>query len=469
MAQTDDPEYRYENSRNRLTYASGVTEHCPGAQCTRPLVSGRCPVHGSFEGDPDVNRDPTVSAADHDAILEVLDALDPEISATSFTGSNGKRETKTYGTLAAYCQALKRVCELADGPLTDVDDVRDVNELFDRLADGYGSSTLSQWQSAVTKFYEYHADLGVDPADIVVTVPKSKTVDERDMYTAEEVDALRDAVTNSRDRCLLELFLNTGQRIRAIQTLRVKDVDPQEGVYWLNTADGGLKGADENGAKRPLLGAKRAVYDWLKDHPTGDPDDYLITVLPTANRGVAGTKLSQSNIRRRLQIIADEAEVSKPPNPHNFRHHFVTVCKRDYKLDDATIKFLIGHPPESNIMESTYSHMSAEDHIKEAEIAADLREPEPEDSPLTPRVCPTCTEPLSPSAKACAGCGTVFTPDAKAAEDAIQAGVTQANREVDPGDVESIELLDALEETLGDLPAEHLEALLDRAVDRTAD
>jgi len=86
--------------------------------------------------------------------------------------------------------------------------------------------------------------------------------------------------------------------------------------------------------------------------------------------------LSQSNIRRRLKNIAEEADIDKPPNPHNFRHYFVTVCKRDYDMDEATIKHLIGHGPESTIMESTYQHLSDDDHIEAAEVAAGLRDEE---------------------------------------------------------------------------------------------
>ena len=233
------------------------------------------------------------------------------------------------------------------------------------------------------------------------------------MYSRAEIQQMRDAVSNTRDRCLLELLLNTGQRVRAIQTLRIKDVDVEEGVYYLNSDDLGLKGADKNGKKRPLLGAKRPVYDWLKDHPTGNPNDYLITCLPTANRGTPGAILSQSNIRIRLKIIAENAEVNKPPNPHNFRHYFVTTCKRDYGLDEATIKHLIGHGPDSTIMESTYQHLTDDDHIKTAEVVAGLREPNRE-SPLTPAVCPTCSESLESTWRSCPACGTPFTPDAQA-------------------------------------------------------
>jgi integrase len=339
-----------------------------------------------------------------------------------------------------------------------MENTKAVNALFEDLEsgahpdvkdDGYGRGTLTQWQSAVTKFYEYHDELGIDPEGIVVKAQDKSGVDDRDMYTQEEVEALRDAVNTTRDRCLLELLLNTGQRIRAIQTLRVKDVDTEECVYWLNTEEAGLKGADTNGSKRPLLGAKRAVYDWLKDHPTGKPEDYLITCLPSSNRGTAGEQLSQSTIRRRLKQIADRADVSKPPNPHNFRHHFVTTCKRDYDMDDTTIKHLIGHGAGSNIMQTTYQHLNDDDHIEAAEVAAGLREEESE-SPLTPQVCPTCSEPLSEGDRACSACGTVFAPDAKEVEDQIDSDMKESYKETDPEDRETQEKLDALDEILDD-------------------
>jgi hypothetical protein len=59
-----------------------------------------------------------------------------------------------------------------------------------------------------------------------------------------------------------------------VLNLRLKDVKPDEGIFYLNDDDGDLKGAN---GKRPLLGAGKAVREWKRQHPTGDPDDYLIT------------------------------------------------------------------------------------------------------------------------------------------------------------------------------------------------
>jgi predicted amidophosphoribosyltransferase len=62
-------------------------------------------------------------------------------------------------------------------------------------------------------------------------------------------------------------------------------------------------------------------------------------------------------------------------------------------------------------METTYAHLSEQDHIDHAEYKMGIKEREKE-SPLTPPSCPRCGEPLSDDAKACAKCGMLFTPDA---------------------------------------------------------
>lgn len=418
MSNKDDPRYKYERNREAM-------KNCA-----------------------------EIRFADKQAIGEYLDAIDPETLTKSFVNGDGQNETKSTNTLRTYVYGLKRVAEVSEKPLVEAD-VTDLNELMSGLRDGsiehenvkddgYSKSYLKPWQAALRGFYSYHEDLGVDPEKIVIYTQENNKVDERDMYTREEVEQLRNAVDNPRDRCMLELFLNTGLRIRAIQTLRIKDVDPQEGatgVYWLNTDVEGLKGAGENGSKRPLLGAKRAVYDWLQYHPTSDdPDSFLVTPRKDHPWGVEGDQLSQSTMRQTLKKIAAEASVEKPPNPHNFRHYFVTMCKRQYNMDDATIKHLIGHGESSTVMETTYSHLSDEDHIQAAEGAAGFREEEDE-SPFTPPVCPTCGDNLAPDAKACENCGDVFSPNAKAIEDQINEDMWEAK-----GEAESEEEEDAVDQ-----------------------
>jgi len=355
--------------------------------------------------------------ADKALVLDFLESHHPDF---------GTEDSLSFNSLESYGRALRLLGDELDGPLSE-QTAESLKAQFSTWLRKLSNKTVRQRQAAAIKFYD-SIDAGPDGEEIpLIDVDSSGSVDERDMFSDDEVKALREACSNARDRCLLELLLYTGQRIRAIQTLRVKDVDPQNGVYWLNTEELGLKGADEAGLKRPLLGAKKAVREWLNHHPTGNADDYLITALPSAtNTSGTGDYLAAPTIRSRLWRIADEAGVydketktGKSPHPHNFRHWFVTTCMQRYGMEPSTIKFLIGHGQQSTVMEETYSHLTDEDHINAARAAAKGvgEEPETQESALTPEVCPTCDEPLGPSAKACPSCGDAFTPDALQAQD----------------------------------------------------
>lgn len=400
-------------------------------------------------------------------ILELSAGLDEDdLTHTSPVG------TKAVSTNENYLTRLRKLAEAYEGDFTDID-TRDVKRLLndfdkgthpDAIDGGYATGTMAQFQSAVKAFVKYHG-LDIDPDDIPVSAPPSgsQAVDERDMFDNSDIQAMRDVIENPRDECLFELLLNTGQRIRAIQTLRIKDVDVEQGVYWLNTDEVGLKGAEKVGQKRPLLGAVGAVKTWLDYHPTGNPDDYLLTATVDNNKATPGNMLAQQTMRARLKKIADKAGVDKPVNPHNFRHSFVTMCKRDYNMDDSTVKFLIGHASDSTVMETTYQHLTDEDYIADAEIATGRREPE-EAATVGRRECPNpdCLNELDPTDKACSSCGTVISPDAQAAQETIEESIEEIYKQTECGS-DTQQKVEQLDELLEDPDVKA--ALLDKLSD----
>lgn len=372
-----------------------------------------------------IRNDEDVSKGEEQRILEFLDANDPR--QNTYQMPDGK--TKSDGTLARYARALCRVARDLRTDLTEAT-AYDINRLMDAYLNGnvegvkdqgLANSSVRNFQGPTRRFYLYHDDLNVDRDDIHFAEQEESPVDERDMFTAEEVQALRDEAQRrgSRDACLVDLLLYTGQRRSAILNLRLKDVRPDDGIFYLNEEDGDLKGA---GGKRPLLGAEKAVRSWKRQHPAGEPDDYLVTHKhkQTNRDGVRpGDKLDPSTVYRQLQRIGDAAGVDKPVNAHNFRHYFVTVCKRDYGMDNDTIKHLIGHEPGSKVMERTYAHLTDEDYIKKTEEKRGLREPEAE-NPLTPPVCDRCEEPLDGDWNSCPYCGLTYSPEVVSTEEKIE-------------------------------------------------
>lgn len=399
MTHRDDPRTKYQKALERLERVTGEGD--------AEQVGGS----GTLRGD--------VSEKDAEDIRELLDAFDTNHPGKRFYGIDGV-ETKENKTLANYTDRLRFAATELDGDLLDQTN-EDIDNMVAGLttgeadvapSGGYTNGSVGQYQSALKAFYRYHDDHDVNPEDIQIYAPEDTKIDERDMFDEDEIQAMRDAIDSPRERCLFELLAFTGQRIRAIQTLRIKDIDLEEGILYLNTDDGGLKGAE---GKRPLLGAEAYVRRWLEYHPTGEPDDYLITPSKTGG-GEPGEPITQDTIRYHLNKIADKADVDKDVHPHIFRHYFTTIAKRDYNLDDTYIKHLRGDSDASNVMETTYRHLSDDDAVEHATAKFEGREPEQE-SALTPEKCPTCGEILESDAKACSNCGTVFTPDAKEALD----------------------------------------------------
>lgn len=438
----DDPRDRYKKELGRLSAVTGG----PAGDTDGP---------GKLRGN--------VSERDADAIREMLDALDPEVHGTVFRHNGNGSETKQSKTLANYTGRLRLAATEVEGDLLD-QTTESINQLMADFASGdadlapaggYSKGSVGQYQSALKAFYRYHDGHDVDPEEIPVFAPEKTHVDDRDMFTVDEVTAMREAIESERERCLFELLAYTGQRIRAIQTLRVKDIDLENGVLYLNENAEGLKGAT---GKRPLLGAEAYVRRWLDYHPTKDPDDYLITPKATGG-GEPGGMLTQDTIRYHLRKIADKAGVEKDVHPHIFRHYFTTIAKRDYDMDDAYIKHLRGDAPGSNVMETTYRHLSDDDAVDHARVKTGEKDPEPE-SPLSPEKCPTCGEILEPNAKACGNCGQVFTPDAKSVVDQIDADVKQDYADTDPEDTSTKQKIDDLDDLLADPDVKA--ALLDR-------
>lgn len=402
-----------------------------------------------------IQSEDAISQAEQTRMLEFLDANDPQ--RNTYQMPDGK--TKSDGTLARYARTICRVARDLDVDLTEAT-AYDINRLMDAYLngnvdsvkdEGLASSSVRNFQGPMRRFYWYHDDLDVDREEIHFADQDESPVDERDMFTPEEVQAIRDEAERrgSRDKCLIDLLLYTGQRRSALLNLRLKDVDVDEGTFYLNEDAGDLKGAS---GKRPLLGAQKAVRNWKRQHPTGNPDDYLITHKHKQDNrdGVrAGDKLDPSTVYRQLQRIGDAVGVDKPVNAHNFRHYFVTVCKRDYGMDNDTIKHLIGHEPDSKVMERTYAHLTDEDYIEDAEVQFGIREPE-EENPLTPPVCDGCGEPLDGDWKSCPYCGLTYSPDAREVEEEVQEDMKQSYKETDPEDEETQEKVDTVDELLDD-------------------
>jgi len=396
-----------------------------------------------------------IATTDADAIRTLVATYNPNDLTEQPPGDDTTLEP---GSLNAY---LGRLTEAARSiTLTEASD-DDVNGFLSDALDEYSPWTVHGYATAFRTFYGSR-DTGPDP-DAIATVdtPTGSTFDPDDVLTREEINTLLDAADNLRDRVVVALLAYTGMRNAALRFLRVGDVDPQanaSGTWTVpdspDDADG-LKGLGNNGTTRPLLAAQNSVREWLKVHPASDdPDAFLITGRPQYGKANPENPVGGSTIRRIMDSLVENADdpglERKPTNPHMMRHTFVTVCKRDYDMDNDRIKHLIGHVPGSKVMETTYAHLDDDDHIRNAEEAAGIRDPDEDTSPLTPMACGQCGEPLNPTARACPTCGAMFRPDAHAVKTAAEDIHETATERAIEGDPQSNDLETAVRQAAAD-------------------
>jgi len=351
------------------------------------------------------------------ALLEWATALDPSNSSHEYVDANGDAREFAVGTAQSYLREMRKFAERARPRLLEVSPTQ-FNAEIDAMwrgdndhvkQGGLSKTTLAVTQSAARSFFWYF-DIA-DPEEIEVYGPSTEPKhDQADLLTSEDVRALRSEIQNERNRAILEMLLHTGQRISVIQGLRIRDVDTESGYFHLNTERGDLKCAEQRGTRRPLLGARQHVENWLAEHPfSASEESYLFIGDPDHHKTKVDQPLCQGTIRRMLKRAAEETGVDRPVNPHNFRHYWTTVMKQEYGLNDEEIKLLLGHAREGNGLNTTYNH-SVERKLRQN---TDWKLGNGTDAPsksLTPGSCDSCGESLESYWTCCPVCGTSYGP-----------------------------------------------------------
>jgi integrase len=405
-----------------------------------------------------------IPETDKDLIRENAYAHDPQRMSVS----NPDRSTVADSTLYQYVATMRQMSQRADFALHEATTDK-VNNYMDKLLsgnlpgvkdEGLTPGSVNNHQGIARVFFDYHSHIGVDYKGIaLINDNDNNAVDERDIFDKDDIHDIRTAATDPRDKALVDMLLYTGQRLSAVLNLRLRDINLEEGTFYLNEEAGDLKGAS---GKRSLFYAENSVRAWYNNHPltengqATDPEAAFITHKNDwANKPYEpGERLDSSTVYSQLQRIGDRAGIEKPMNPHNFRHTFVTLCKRNYGMDTDTIKNIIGHRPESNIMETTYQHLTDDDIINAAERDMGIQDKEP-DSPLTPETCDVCGEVIEKeTAKFCPSCGTGFTPDAQDTQEQAQEQAEDAVVEVE--NKQEAEVVQAVLEDLRENPGKFL-------------
>jgi len=370
-------------------------------------------------------------------------------------------EGMSDGWLQKLTSHLKVIAEhLGDSRFEDMDkdDVKDLVEWVHSR--DVSEATVNAYEQVIKRFWRWMYDLPrgehPDMVDWINTTNRNGSNGKlpTDLLTRDDIDALKDACRNDRDRAFIALLYETGARIGELIDLTVGDIEDHKHGRKV-VIDG------KTGPRRlPLLEATPAINAWLNDHPDPTKDAPMWCQLRAAEK-----KLSYHYIRQKLLVRAGERAAKadpetfaadpdapaedigfhKPLNPHHFRHSRASHLANEFT--EAQLCEWFGWVQGSDVP-AKYVHLSGRD-IDNAYGQLHGIEPE-EDDENGPTIteCWRCEEINEADDRFCSRCGAALDEDAQDIQEEVQQDVGAEKVLAGLEDVEDLtpEDIDALAE-----------------------
>jgi integrase len=303
---------------------------------------------------------------------------------------------------------------------------------------GYSDEYVRSFRQSLRLLFKH---LGRDwYEDIHVGQPSPGKIAEDDCFSSDET-AKMFMHAGERDSAILAVMLATGQRISALASIRLQDLELRgnRGGFYLNPEAVGLKGAE---GYRPLIWATPYVNRWLNKHPHWpdyDDDDALFVTLRSGPHYDYGDPLGYSGFEKTLSRLVEAAGISQDKaQTHRLRHTAIRRMIRD-GLSDQRIKYMVGWHSDSQHLDR-YGALKDKSHAQDIEDHYGMA-PEEEDEEVGHLFenCPACGVTISEMSgvQFCHSCGVPLQHSAEymdaMAEQALwdSKGITEDDEGVD--------------------------------------
>ena len=234
----------------------------------------------------------------------------------------------------------------------------------------YSAKTLNRHLSALRGFYKWMQReklIATDPA-LALSNPRAPRNLPQTM-TDSDVNRLLESCDTStavglRDRAFLEFLYATGARISEVATLKLEQIDLQNGTVRLFG----------KGSKERIVPLYESAIEWLKKYlrssrPTLLLKDKTGRAHSALFISVRGNDMSADSLRKVFSSYLAAAGLDSSLSPHAMRHTYATELLGG-GADLRIVQELLGH--ESLSTTQVYTHLSV-DRLKEAAKAAHPR------------------------------------------------------------------------------------------------
>jgi integrase/recombinase XerD len=260
-------------------------------------------------------------------------------------------------TLTAYrtdLLSLARWVAAQGRPITETRRGDVLGFIADRVEGGARPRSSARQLSSFRRFFRWlvrEQGGGEDPT-AQISMPKIGRPLPKSL-TEDEVEALLDApdtrdALGHRDRTMLEVLYATGLRVTELVSLRLSQVNLNQGV---------VRVVGKGGRER-LIPLGEESLEWLQQFITGPREEILLEkqtdfVFPTRR----GDRMTRQAFWHIIKRYSDRAGIRQALSPHVLRHAFATHLL-NHGADLRVVQMLLGHSDLSTTQ--IYTHVARE-------------------------------------------------------------------------------------------------------------
>lgn len=348
--------------------------------------------------------------------LEHLDTSDRNKDLIKGFVISCRRDGLAKSTITGYANLLKQMVQrlYENGYTKDIDELEqfDFDSFLMYLEDvkSIKPGGIRNYKKVTKKFYRHLFDDDVPRwVQKLNLVQIESPVQPSDLLTGEEFDKLLGACRHPRDKALISVLADSGMRVGALASCRVKNVEFNQygGIIYISTTSKSKKSTPAKGI--PITWSTGYLNQWLSVHPLKDDPEAALWLTKTKMTKKNGAKewdpLSYKSIRLTIQKIAGDAGIKKRVTPHSLRHRAITSWILD-GLNEQEIKHRAGWSKGSQQMLKIYANFTDAEMNDKIFERYGLKKDDMRDITLTK--CPRCNNILQPADRFCSQCSLVL-------------------------------------------------------------
>ncbi len=269
-----------------------------------------------------------------------------EEQLSNFLDHLQKEYKYSNNTTAAYKNDLSQFITYLQNGRFPVETWQGVNpEIVDEYVNhlktqDYASSSVARKVAAVKSFFNYlfargeikeNPTTGIDSPKVKKRLPKTLSTDDIDRLL--QAPRKKNTPKHLRDTALLTILYNTGMRVTEVVSLRLEDVDLEQGLLF-------CQGKDEAARELPLDAETEAsITEYLangRQYLVKNKDEDALFL------NHRGQQLTRQGLWLIIKAYAKKVKLSGEVTPHTLRHSFAA-----HKLESGSnlqeVQRLLGH------------------------------------------------------------------------------------------------------------------------------